>query len=135
MNGAQDSSGMKYIYLMAGGATGTLLRYLSTIWISGNIMNFRFPWGTFFVNLTGCFVIGLLAGMNEHNNWNAEFKTFLFAGLLGGFTTYSSYALESLNLIRAGEFGLMFIYIASTTLIGLLLAFSGFYLGTQIIKN
>ncbi|MBL0102706.1 MAG: fluoride efflux transporter CrcB [Bacteroidetes bacterium] len=126
---------MKYIYLMAGGAIGTLLRYLSSLWIAETIFHFRFPWGTFFVNLVGSFVIGLLAGMNQNNQWNMELKTFLFAGLLGGFTTYSSYALESLNLIRAGEFGLTIIYITSTTLIGLLMAAAGFWLGSQLVKN
>ncbi len=120
---------------MAGGAIGTLLRYMSSLWISESIFHVRFPWGTFFVNVLGSLVIGLLAGMNHNNEWNMDLKAFLFAGLLGGFTTYSSYALESLNLIRAGEFGLTIIYIISTTLISLLFAAGGFWLGTQFLKN
>lgn len=123
---------MKYIYILIGGSLGTLLRYLSSSWIVGVYPTSNFPWGTFFVNLTGSFVIGLLAGYNLTNEFNLNLRLFLFTGLLGGFTTYSGYAIETLALIKENNFMVAATYIIATTILGLALAAFGFWISTML---
>ncbi len=91
----------KYILLATGGAIGTVLRY-SMSGLTYRMVNSVFPWGTIFVNLTGSFAIGLLWGVFEVQNISSNMRSFIFIGILGGFTTFSTYALESLNLFRDG---------------------------------
>lgn len=122
---------MKYFYLIIGGSIGTLLRFLTSSWLFETYPGSKFPWGTFLVNLSGSFLIGILAGLNQSNEFNMNIRLFLFAGLLGGFTTYSGYALETFSMLKANQTSLAFIYILSTTLFGVLLAASGFWLSTN----
>ncbi len=121
---------MKYIYLIAGGSIGTVLRFLTSSWILEAYPGSKFPWGTFFINLSGSFIIGILAGINQSNEFSLNFRLFFFAGILGGFTTYSGYALETFHLIKAHNFALALTYILATTLLGILLAATGFWLST-----
>ena len=123
---------MKYIYLIAGGSIGTLLRFLTSSWMLEAFPTSKFPWGTFFVNLLGSLVIGILAGLNQNGEFNLNMRLFLFAGLLGGFTTYSGYAIETFSLIKSNNFTLALIYILSTTLLGVLLAAGGFWLCSKV---
>jgi fluoride exporter len=115
---------------MAGGSIGTLLRFLTSSWILETYPGSKFPWGTFFINLAGSFIIGLLAGINQTTEFNFNLRLFLFAGILGGFTTYSGYALETFQLIRSNNFIIAITYIVSTTLLGIILAATGFWLST-----
>ena len=79
------------------------------------------------VNILGCFVIGLLAGLVEKGHmFSSDVRLFLFTGLLGGFTTFSSYTLESLNLFKDGDIKLAVINILANNILGLLLVFIGF---------
>ena len=85
----------------AGGFLGTLLRY----WLSGAVYALvpapRLPWGTLAVNVLGCFAIGLLAGLAESRGiLTATGRLFLLIGLLGGFTTFSTFGYETLALLR-----------------------------------
>jgi len=95
---------LKFAIIAAGGALGAVLRYL----ISGGVSRFAegiFPWGTFAVNVSGAFVIGLFWEFFEENFFvSNDMRLFLFIGILGAYTTFSTYSLESLNLIRDGEF-------------------------------
>ncbi|HNS11248.1 MAG TPA: fluoride efflux transporter CrcB [Bacteroidia bacterium] len=119
---------MNYLILATGGAIGTILRYLL---VNASIEYFRqpvFPWGTLLVNLVGSLVIGLLAGMNESDLMNPGMKIFLFIGLLGGFTTFSSFSLETFHLIRQSQVMYAIAYVLSSTLLGLLLAATGYFI-------
>jgi CrcB protein len=79
----------------------------------------RFPLATFCVNVLGCFVLGALAGLGErYFVFTAEVRLFLFTGMLGGFTTFSAFGAEGLNLIRRGDFGIAFTYSALSVLCG-----------------
>src|SRR3989338_1151723 len=93
----------KLIMLVVGGGLGTLMRYL----FSGIIYQFagtRFPYGTLAVNLLGCFLIGFLVAVSEEKFLlSVNARLFLMVGVLGGFTTFSTFMLETANLIRAGE--------------------------------
>ncbi|MFZ7116427.1 MAG: fluoride efflux transporter CrcB [Bacteroidota bacterium] len=123
---------MKYIYLIAGGSIGTLLRFLTSSWMLEAFPASKFPWGTFLINLSGSLLIGFFAGINQSAEFNIDLRLFLFAGLLGGFTTYSGYALETFHLIKSDNLTLALVYILSTTLLGVLLAAAGFWLSSVI---
>lgn len=123
----------KFILLAAGGAIGTLLRYslsgLTYRWMEG-----IFPWGTLVVNLAGSFAIGLLWGFFEIENMSPGMRNFIFAGILGGFTTFSTFGLESFNLLRDGETRLAISNILVSNIAGIALVFAGFYISRYIIN-
>lgn len=106
------------LYVGAGSFIGGILRYLLSTWVYKILGNPLFPYGTLAVNSLGCFAIGFLAGLAETRSiFSAEDRLFIFIGILGGFTTFSSVALETLWLAR-GTQGL-----AALTNIGLQLFF------------
>lgn len=94
----------KAIYVGVGGFIGSVLRY----WVSGAVQqasnNPSFPWGTLAVNLTGCLVIGFLSQLADSRGvFTPEARLFVFVGILGGFTTFSTFGNESMNFLRGGE--------------------------------
>jgi CrcB protein len=93
----------KYLLVMAGAALGGLGRYLL-----GTAINARFPqrgwYGTVIVNITGCFLIGLVATILTDRNSNPNWRLLLVVGVLGGYTTFSSFAYETYGLIKDGDF-------------------------------
>jgi CrcB protein len=123
----------KFILLAAGGAIGTILRY-SLSGFSYRFFNGVFPWGTLAVNLTGSFIIGLLWGLFEIENISSNVRNFIFVGILGGFTTFSTFAIESLNLFRDGEVKLALTNILASNIIGIVLVFLGFIIARNIIN-
>lgn len=85
------------------GAVGTLSRY-ALAGAAQRVMGAGFPWGTLAVNLTGCFVIGTLAGLLERQvTISPELRAVVFIGFMGAFTTFSTYMLETSDLLRDGE--------------------------------
>ena len=80
----------------------------------------RFPWATFAVNVLGCLVVGLLAGVVARSDaLGAEARLFLFTGVLGGFTTYSTFGLEAVQLMRRGDWGVAMAYVVASIVLGL----------------
>jgi len=122
----------KILLVLAGGALGSLARYAA----SGLTQKYfsSFPIGTLTVNLIGSLLIGLLWGLWGNANLSVGTKTFLFIGILGGFTTFSAYSLDTLNLFREGAVKMALINIAANNLLGLLLVFLGFLTGQWINK-
>jgi len=87
-----------------GGFIGAVLRYLVSGWVQDRSGSIAFPFGTLSVNLIGCFIIGLLTFLVETRSFfSVETRTFLFIGLLGSFTTFSTFGNETLVLIRGGR--------------------------------
>ncbi len=123
----------KILILAAGGAIGTVLRY-SLSGLTYKVMNGVFPWGTLFVNLSGSFAIGLLWGVFEFENLTSHARNFMFIGILGGFTTFSTYTLESFNLFRDGEIKLALSNLIISNVFGVALVFGGFLLSRYIIN-
>lgn len=96
---------MKGVLLVAlGGAVGSIARYKLSGWVLHQTLDWRFPAGTFAVNVIGCLLAGLLAGLAEkHDLLSPEARLLLFTGVLGGFTTFSAFGLETMHLLRRGE--------------------------------
>lgn len=114
--------------LLAGGITGTLLRYTLAGYFYKSFTGV-FPWGTLAVNLCGCLAIGLLWGALNGEQLSQEMKNLVFIGLLGAFTTYSAYALDTLQLFRIGQWKLATLNVLLSNLGGIGLAALGFFTG------
>jgi CrcB protein len=82
------------------------------------------------VNIIGCFLIGAIYGLSERGNWNPEWRIFLATGIMGGFTTFSSFSNETVSMLRDAEYWAAFSYIAFSVVIGLAATF----LGISLIK-
>jgi CrcB protein len=94
---------------------------------------FLFPFGTFSVNLLGCFLIGLLAGLAEYRGlFTPELRALLLVGFLGGFTTFSTFGFESVQLIRDGEFMLAGLNVVGQVILGLVGVWLGFVLARAV---
>jgi fluoride exporter len=120
---------MNNLLLIAiGGALGSVSRYGCQKWIY-QIHPHPFPFGTFIVNISGCLVIGLIFGLSEKGNvMSPEWRLFLTTGFCGGFTTFSSFSLETLSLLREGEHTFALLYILLSVVLGLLAVYLGAYL-------
>lgn len=95
---------MNILLVGLGGALGSISRYLLGTWIQSLSRSIDFPYGTLAVNLSGCFVIGLLSQLAEARGaFTVEARALIFIGVLGGFTTFSSFGNDTINLLRAGS--------------------------------
>jgi fluoride exporter len=110
---------LNLLLVSVGGALGSAARYLLSMFIL-RVSGTSFPLGTFAVNLLGCVVFGVIAGAAEHRVPLAPAsRAFLLVGVLGGFTTFSSYAFESFALIRDGQLFAASLNIAGQVVTGL----------------
>jgi len=123
----------KILSLVIGGAIGALLRYFVS-GITHRYFEGVFPLGTLVVNLIGSFVIGIIWGLFEVENISPVLRTFIFIGILGSFTTMSTFTLESFNLIRDGEIKYALANILANNVLGILLVFIGFSLARAIMN-
>jgi fluoride exporter len=123
---------VKYILVFAGGGLGAALRY----WLQGVVYNRTgagFPYGTVAVNVLGCFVIGLLmVSLEERFLATPSLRLFLTIGILGGFTTFSSFSYETLALLREGEFLLGFANVGISVVSCLVATWAGMQIGKWI---
>jgi fluoride exporter len=108
-----------------GGFLGSISRFLASRMIQEHLPS-SFPLGTFLVNVSGCFFIGLIYGLSERGTLlNAGWKLFLAVGFCGGFTTFSTFANENLALLRDGDLYHFMLYTLSSVILGIAATFAG----------
>jgi CrcB protein len=126
-----------YLCVGAGGFIGTILRY----WISGMVaqaVGEQFPTGTLVINITGSFVIGFiftLTGPEGRSIMSPLARNFFMIGICGGYTTFSSFSLQTLNLARAGQMGYAALYIGLSVGLCLLGVWLGFLAGESLNRS
>lgn len=106
-----------------GGGFGSVLRYLINKWV-GSVYPTSFPLATFLINIIGCFLIGFLV-MSIGKSFPLPIKLLLITGFCGGFTTFSAFAFENLELMQNQQIGLAFFYIFSSVLLGIFFTWLG----------
>jgi CrcB protein len=95
---------LKLFLVGIGGFLGSILRYITSGIVFRIMWKPYFPYGTLFVNILGCFLIGFFSGLSESKQlFNPETRAFIFLGLLGGFTTFSTFGYEVFNFARDGQ--------------------------------
>ena len=124
---------MKQIILVGlGGGLGALARYQLGGVVLHHSAGWRFPLSTFLVNALGCLVAGVLAGLVERQEcFSPDARLFLFTGLLGGFTTFSAFGVDTVFLLKRGEVAVAFGYVAASVLCGV----AGLWLGMAAVPH
>jgi fluoride exporter len=119
---------MRSILIVAtGGAVGSVARYLLSGFTLHRTTDWRFPLGTFLVNVLGCLAVGLIGGfVVKHDSFSSDARLFLLTGLAGGFTTFSAFGLETFYLLRRAEYLVAAGYVVSSVLLGLVVLWLGF---------
>jgi len=114
-----------FLLVGMGGALGSMLRYGSGLLIGPK----PFPLATLLINITGSFIIGVVMAYGLKNEAFADnWKLFLATGICGGFTTFSAFSLDNLQLFQNGKFGMFTLYITSSVLLGIAAVWVGFKL-------
>lgn len=120
---------MKILLVMAGGSLGALTRYGVSL-LAANLFESKLPWGTLIVNLSGCFLIGLSFAMAERGSFiTPSVRLFFMTGYLGALTTFSTFALETVNSMRAETHLATAANFLSNNVVGTALVFLGMWVG------
>lgn len=117
------------VFVFLGGGIGSVLRYLLTIGIQRPSES-AFPWATFLINILGCILIGVFYALSARLQFNQETRLLLTVGICGGFTTFSTFSNESLQLLRSGSYLLFFLYVMGSILLGI----AGVLLGNNLCR-
>lgn len=118
--------------VMLGGALGAALRYEVGRW-SPRLLGTAFPWATLSVNLTGGLLMGMLTGYLLRNGPNDSVQLLLSVGVLGGFTTFSAFALDSFRLLEGGQTAFFLLYAAVSVIGSIILLAAGLWLTRSIL--
>jgi CrcB protein len=120
------------VVLSVGGLLGVNARYWLALWMS-TWSGDRFPWATFLINVSGSFAIGLIATLLARWYPSHPARLFFLVGLLGGYTTFSSFAFEAHVLFERGQFGRALVYLGGSVAAGFLAVLLGIALGRVIV--
>lgn len=129
------TSPLLILYVAIGGALGSVARYLMGAALMAHAAlnwGMRFPVGTFAINLLGSLLIGVVAGMaDKHGLISSDARLFLVTGVLGGFTTFSSFGLETVMLLKSGDMWLAAAYVLGSVILGVALVALGWWITGQ----
>jgi len=129
----QESEMMKIAVIGLGGCLGAILRYLVAGGVHALARSASFPLGTLTVNVAGCLLIGIGGGLMESRQFfSPEWRSFLFVGVLGSFTTFSTFGLETFNLAKQGQWLTSFGNVGFSLALGLAAVFTGYVLSRMI---
>ena len=107
-----------------GGGVGSIARYACQKWFAENVQH-PFPWGTFVVNILGCFLIGLIYAIAEKTTlFTPQIRLLLITGICGGFTTFSAFAFENMGLMRSGDILYLLLYSIGSVVLGIAAVFA-----------
>jgi CrcB protein len=116
------------LLVLAGSAAGGSVRYITSLMIQLKNTT-QFPLGTFLINLIGCFIIGMIYAIASRNaSTGSDIKLLLATGFCGGFTTFSAFAFENLELFKSGQYLTALLYIILSVVLGILAVILGAYL-------
>lgn len=122
---------MNYILVFVGGGLGATLRYVINM-TCARCMGTAFPWGTFIINVTGSAVMGLIAGYLAFKGEASQpWRLFLMTGILGGYTTFSAFSLDTAVLYERGELGLALAYVLGSVV----LSIAGLFAGLALVRH
>ncbi len=121
------------IFIAVGGAIGALARYGISKYVN-QVSSGAFPWGTLVVNFIGLFIIGFLFELFERTVVPSEIRSFLTIGFLGALTTFSTYGIETINLLRDGEYGLGLLNVVLSNVAGITLVVVGIIVARLVIR-
>jgi CrcB protein len=123
---------LKYVVVGIGGCLGSILRFWLGNYV-GSKMGTRFPYGTFVINLTGSFLIGLVfAFLTKRSEWSPYWRYLIPIGFIGGYTTFSSFEFETLRTIQEGQVGIGLLYVTSSVVFGLAAVWGGLIAGRAL---
>ncbi len=112
---------MIWLLVALGGGIGACARFVMSGWLMPYTVQEKFPWPTFSVNVLGCLMAGALFALGEkHNLMSPNLRLFLFTGILGGFTTFSAFGVETFFLLRRGDYLIAGSYVVGSVAIGLI---------------
>ena len=117
-----------FLYVFIGGGVGSMMRYLVGKCLSTSASGF--PWSTFTVNVVGCFLIGLLTAWIARQSLSADIRLLLVVGFCGGFTTFSTFANESVQMLQVGNYLGFSTYITTSIILGLALVIIGYWIAS-----
>ncbi len=120
MSSFRETDLLRFALVGLGGGVGAVLRYLVSGYVQQLSPGAAFPMGTVAVNVIGCFVIGALSQLADARGvFTTESRVFVFTGILGGYTTFSTFANETINLLREGQAGGALLNVTLQVLLGL----------------
>ncbi|WP_243029249.1 fluoride efflux transporter CrcB [Thermus albus] len=122
----------RYLLVALGGALGSLLRYGLGAWVQA-LTGPSFPYSTLLINALGSFLIGVVIRLSLEGALSGEARLFLAVGVLGGFTTFSTFSYETLALLQDGEAWRAFLYVFFSIFLGLFLVLLGYRLGGALV--
>lgn len=122
-----------FVWVAIGGAAGSCLRYWLSLLLGPVIIGHGFPWATLSANVLGSLCLGVVFVLGEGRTWfGADLRLLLGTGVMGGFTTYSAFNLESLGLMQNGAWGRAFVYMSATVVVCLVAGAAGVMLGRAL---
>jgi len=119
------------ILVATGGAIGAGARYAAGRAATA-LLSPSFPWGTFLINVVGCFLMGLVAGFASQGTISPATRLFLATGVLGGFTTFSAFGLETQALLAEGRVGAAALYAGGQVVLGVVCVLAGLFLTRRL---
>jgi CrcB protein len=125
---------MTAFVIFVGAGLGGVARYAITQWVQGSA-GANFPWGTLFINVTGSFLLAVVYALLESSAAAPEWRAFLGIGLIGGYTTFSTFSYETLRLVQDGAWDRALLYIFGSVVLSLAGAMLGFGLASELLRR